>query len=83
MEADFMRKRVIELEHGGKAEGSEAGCGKSPNARIASWRPAPGSKTTEATTHTLGPDPYQADHRHSQRRSWRARARLPRGGLPF
>ena len=27
MEADFMRKRVIELEHGGKAEGSEAGCG--------------------------------------------------------
>ena len=27
MEADFMRKRVIEPEHGGKAEESEAGCG--------------------------------------------------------
>jgi hypothetical protein len=27
MEAEFMRKRVIELEHGGKAEESEAGCG--------------------------------------------------------
>jgi len=27
MEADFMRKRVIEVEHGGKAEESEAGGG--------------------------------------------------------
>ena len=26
IEAQFMRKRVIELEHGGKAEESEAGC---------------------------------------------------------
>ena len=27
IEADFMRKRVIEVEHSGKAEESEAGCG--------------------------------------------------------
>src|SRR5271165_4320803 len=27
MEAEFMRKRVVGLEHGGKAEESEAGCG--------------------------------------------------------
>jgi hypothetical protein len=26
-ETEFMRRRVIELEHGGKAEESEAGCG--------------------------------------------------------
>ena len=45
---------------------------KSPKAGIASWTSAPGAKGTEVITDTLGPDLYQADHGHSQRRSWRA-----------
>jgi hypothetical protein len=43
MEADFMRKRVIELEHGGKAEESDAGCGnrQRPASPLGDPPPAP------------------------------------------
>jgi hypothetical protein len=43
IEADFMRKRVIELEHGSKAEESEAGCGnrQTPASPLGHPPPAP------------------------------------------
>jgi hypothetical protein len=41
MEADFMRKRVIELEHGGKAEESEAGNRRRPASPLGHPPPAP------------------------------------------
>ena len=43
MEAEFMRKRVIELEHGGKAEESEAGRGnrRRPASPLGHPPPAP------------------------------------------
>ena len=43
IEAVFMRKRVIELEHGGKAEESEAGCGnlRRPASPLGHPPPAP------------------------------------------